>query len=62
MQGWPCRVIWASLSLPEGLSAHAEAGISGTWVARKAGLTAKQIFNTRGVEEVEEWFRKRKGS
>jgi DNA polymerase (family 10) len=34
--------------------------ISGTWVARKAGLTAKHIFNTRSVEEVEEHFRSRK--
>jgi DNA polymerase (family X) len=34
--------------------------ISGTWVARKAGLTAKHIFNTRGVEEVDEWLTKRK--
>jgi DNA polymerase (family X) len=30
--------------------------ISGTWVARKAGLTARHIFNTRGVEEVDEWL------
>ena len=34
--------------------------ISGTWVARKAGLTAKQIFNTRTVAEVEEYFAARK--
>ena len=34
--------------------------ISGTWVARKAGLTAKHIFNTRSAEEVEEHFRSRK--
>lgn len=34
--------------------------ISGTWVARKAGLTPRHIFNTRGVEEVEEHFRQRK--
>lgn len=34
--------------------------ISGTWVARKAGLTAKHIFNTRSVEEVAEYFAKRK--
>jgi DNA polymerase (family 10) len=30
--------------------------ITGTWVARKAGLTAKQIFNTKSVEEVAEWL------
>ena len=36
--------------------------ISGTWVARKAGLTAKQIFNTRSAAEVEKWFRKRRAS
>ena len=34
--------------------------ISGTWVARKAGLTAKHIFNTRGVDEVDQWLTKRK--
>ncbi len=34
--------------------------ISGTWVARKAGLTPKQIFNTRSVEEVEEWLAARR--
>ncbi|HSP17611.1 MAG TPA: DNA polymerase/3'-5' exonuclease PolX [Thermoanaerobaculia bacterium] len=33
--------------------------ISGTWVARKAGLTPKEIFNTRGVEEVAEWLNSR---
>jgi DNA polymerase (family X) len=36
--------------------------ISGTWVARKAGLTAKQIFNTRSVAEVDKWFAKRRMS
>jgi DNA polymerase (family X) len=34
--------------------------ISGTWVARKAGLSAKHIFNTKSVEEVEEWLTKRR--
>ena len=34
--------------------------ISGTWVARKAGLTAKQIFNTRSAEEVAKYFAARK--
>ncbi|HEY0144443.1 MAG TPA: PHP domain-containing protein [Thermoanaerobaculia bacterium] len=34
--------------------------ITGTWVARKAGLTAKQIFNTRSVEEVAEHFESRR--
>ena len=34
--------------------------ISGTWVARKAGLTPKEIFNTRPMEEVEEWLRLRR--
>lgn len=33
--------------------------ITGTWVARKGGLTAKQIFNTKSVDEVAEHFRKR---
>jgi DNA polymerase (family X) len=34
--------------------------ITGTWVARKGGLSPKQIFNTRSVEEVAEHFRKRR--
>jgi DNA polymerase (family 10) len=33
--------------------------ITGTWVARKGGLSPKQIFNTRGVEEIAEWFEQR---
>jgi DNA polymerase (family X) len=36
--------------------------ITGTWVARKAGLSAKHVFNTRGVEEVEEFLAKRRAS
>jgi len=34
--------------------------ISGTWVARKAGLTAKNIFNTRPADEVEDWLKRRR--
>ncbi|HEU4523143.1 MAG TPA: PHP domain-containing protein, partial [Thermoanaerobaculia bacterium] len=34
--------------------------ISGTWVARKAGLSPKHIFNTKDVEEVQEYFAARK--
>lgn len=34
--------------------------VSGTWVARKAGLGPKEIFNTRPVDEVEEWLRKKR--
>lgn len=34
--------------------------ITGTWVARKGGLSPKQIFNTRGVDEVSEWLDGRK--
>ncbi len=30
--------------------------VTGTWVARKAGLSPKYIFNTRSVEEVAEYF------
>jgi len=30
--------------------------ISGTWVARKAGLTAKQIFNARPLDEVADYL------
>lgn len=35
--------------------------ITGTWVARKGGLSPKQIFNTKGVEEVVEFFEERRG-
>lgn len=34
--------------------------ITGTWVARKAGLTAKEVFNARPLEEVEEWLNARR--
>lgn len=34
--------------------------ITGTWVARKAGLSPKHIFNTKSVEEVEEFLRARR--
>lgn len=34
--------------------------ITGTWVARKGGLSPKQIFNTKRLEEVEELFEKRR--
>lgn len=33
---------------------------TGTWVARKGGLSPKQIFNTKSVEEVAEFFEKRR--
>ena len=45
---------------PDAHSIHEYAAlISGTWVARKAGLTAKEIFNTKPVEEVEEYLQAR---
>ena len=34
--------------------------ITGTWVARKAGLPPKHVFNTRTADEVAEHFRMRK--
>jgi DNA polymerase (family 10) len=34
--------------------------ITGTWVARKGGLSPKQIFNTRSVEEVAEFLATRR--
>ncbi|HEV8435141.1 MAG TPA: DNA polymerase/3'-5' exonuclease PolX, partial [Thermoanaerobaculia bacterium] len=34
--------------------------ISGTWVARKGGLSAKQIFNARPVDEVAEYLTERR--
>jgi len=36
--------------------------VTGTWVARKAGVSPKEIFNTKSVEEVEEYLEKRKGA
>jgi len=34
--------------------------ITGTWVARKGGLSRKQIFNTRSLDEVAEWLAQRR--
>jgi DNA polymerase (family 10) len=34
--------------------------ISGTWVARKAGLTSKEVFNAKPVAEVEDYLTMRK--
>src|ERR1051325_2423155 len=46
---------------PDAHSIHEyNALISVTWVARKGGRAAKEIFNTRPVEEVAEWFEKRR--
>ena len=46
---------------PDAHSTHEyNALISGTWVARKAGLTAKEIFNTKPVEEVAEYLEARR--
>ncbi|HEX8170125.1 MAG TPA: PHP domain-containing protein [Thermoanaerobaculia bacterium] len=36
--------------------------ITGTWVARKGGLSPKQIFNTKSADEVSEFFASRKKS
>ncbi|HEX6097140.1 MAG TPA: PHP domain-containing protein [Thermoanaerobaculia bacterium] len=36
--------------------------ITGTWVARKGGLSPKQIFNTKSVDEVAEYLRDRRRS
>ncbi len=36
--------------------------LTGTWVARKAGLSPKEIFNTRSVEEVVEYLEKKRGA
>jgi DNA polymerase IV (family X) len=46
---------------PDAHSVHEYAAlISGTWVARKAGLTAKEIFNTQPLEKVEEYLKSRR--
>jgi DNA polymerase (family 10) len=34
--------------------------ISGTWAARKAGLSPKEVFNTQSVDAVEEYLKARK--
>jgi DNA polymerase (family 10) len=36
--------------------------ISGTWAARKAGLSPKEIFNTKTVDEVAEYLRGRRAA
>ena len=42
---------------PDAHSIHEyNALISGTWAARKAGLSPREIFNTKPVEEVEEYL------
>ncbi len=33
--------------------------VTGVWVARKAGLSPKEVFNTKTVEEVEEYLSSR---
>lgn len=46
---------------PDAHSVHEYAAlISGTWVARKAGLSAKEIFNTKPVEEISEYLKGRR--
>jgi DNA polymerase (family 10) len=46
---------------PDAHSVHEYAAlISGTWVARKAGLSAKEIFNTKPVDEVLEYLKERR--
>jgi len=46
---------------PDAHSVHEYAAlISGTWVARKAGLSAKEIFNTKPVEEVAQYLKARR--
>ena len=46
---------------PDAHSIHEYAAlISGTWAARKAGLSAKEIFNTKPVEEVAEYLKVRR--
>ena len=42
--------------------AEYNAVITGTWVARKGGLSPKHIFNTRTVDEVAEFFAARKAA
>ncbi|HVE69999.1 MAG TPA: DNA polymerase/3'-5' exonuclease PolX [Thermoanaerobaculia bacterium] len=36
--------------------------VTGTWVARKGGLSPKHIFNTKSVEEVAEFFSQKRAS
>jgi histidinol phosphatase-like PHP family hydrolase len=48
---------------PDAHSIHEYAAlISGTWVARKAGLTPKEIFNTKPVDEVAAYLKARRAS
>ena len=46
---------------PDAHSIHEYAAlVSGTWAARKAGLTAKEIFNAQPVEKVEKYLKARR--
>lgn len=45
---------------PDAHSIHEyNALITGTWVARKAGLSPKEIFNTRSLEQIEDYLNAR---
>lgn len=62
------RLVRRALDRGVGFSIHPDAHsireynalLSGTWVARKAGLSAKEIFNTRSLEQIEAHFAGRK--
>ena len=41
-------------------TAEYDAVVTGTWVARKGGLSPNQIFNTRPADQIAEWLKARK--
>src|SRR5438093_5631842 len=48
---------------PDAHSIHEYAAlISGTWAARKAGLSPKEIFNTKTVDEVQQYLQRRRAA
>ena len=55
------------LGVPIGIhpDAHSASGLAdtkyGVWMARKAGLAAKQVLNTKTRKEMESWLRERHG-
>jgi DNA polymerase (family 10) len=62
------RLMQRALSFGVGFSIHPDAHsvseydhlVSGVWTARKGALTPAQIFNTKSVEEVEDYLAKRR--
>lgn len=65
---WTVASEAARLGIPIGIfpDAHSTGGLEdirfGVWMGRKAGLTAKQVVNTKSRKEMEQWLNKRRFS